>query len=771
MSLTTKRRARMHAPSKPGWLRSLIVVVALTLGMTVIPPASAGASSYTTYTCTSPNGQPGPVGGGGYGWASFATGSWAGYSNPWENNCSGGDLGQPQGLLSADTATLPRALNTGQGWEYKTPPGTRINSYQLWGSGFARSQLGNNTNSFVLVTSSNGFPGDWSTNAADYNSGQTNPAGAPWISTTGRDSDNIQIWAGTGGPADRDPSPAYGADFINSSVRVTKAVVTASDNASPVVGNVTGDASSDSTWHGNESLSFNASDTGAGIYRLIVKTGANSSSLTTRSQDIIDSNSGRCAAAPGTTNDQRIYSYAQPCPTSLAPTVAINSAELPEGRYFVRVSVEDAAGNATVAYEATKTVDNVAPTVAASVSGSTARVGDSLSCTVSVNGQSPTVSYAWERANADGSGGTTIGGATTATYVLAEADRGKKIRCKVTASDQGGAASATSGITDGPFGSGAVVADYCAGRPTGPRDDCGDLDRDGIPNYQDPDIDGDGTTNGADPDPYDASVPAKGGDNTPIDTGKTGRETTDPPGAGRTDDDQKKTDTAVVPPTNGTNASATVMLTASWAEGGRTSKTIAYSAGSNRRTIRGLVTTPGGKPVGGAQLDVFATPSVPGASAVEKTGLVTRANGRFTLRLEGGIGSRKIVVRYRPNLTSSAVGGQAAVDLTVRSAVRLKVRVARGAHGMPRFTFSGVLKGKPFPRPGQLVEVRVKKGRQWTVVGSPVRANANGKFRLRYQVSAPVRRGVRFTFRAQTRTNPAWAYRSGKSRTVRVRVR
>lgn len=89
---------------------------------------------------------------------------------------------------------------------------------------------------------------------------------------------------------------------------------------------------------------------------------------------------------------------------------------------------------------------------------------------------------------------------------------------------------------------------------------------------------------------------------------------------------------------------------------------------------------------------------------------------------------------------------------------------------MPRFTFSGVLKGKPFPQPGQLVEIRVKKGRSWTVVGSPVRASANGKFRLTYQVSAHIKRGVRFAFRAQTRANPSWAYTSGTSRTVRVTV-
>jgi len=761
------RTRRWSRSRRPGRLALIVVLAASTT--IALSATTAGAATYSTYTCTAPNGQPAPASGGGYGWTSLTMGSWAGYSSPWVDNCSGSDVSQPQGLISANTAALGRALNSGQGWEYKTPPGTRITSYQLWGAASSREQLGNNTNSFVLATSGNGFPGDWVTpGAGDYNGGQPYPGGAPWISVAGRDADNIQIWAGVGGPAANGPTPAYGAAYINSSVRVTKAVVTASDASSPVVGSVTGDAVSNGTWHGTESMSLAASDSGSGIYRLIVRTGPNASNLTTRSQEIISANSGRCAPAPGTSADQRIFAYAAPCATSLAKSVDINSADLPEGRYFVRILVEDASGNATVAYETTKTVDNLAPIVGATIAGSAARVGDVLTCVPSVNGQSPTTTVTWERTLPDGSGATAISGAAGETYKLTVDDVGRKVRCRVTATDQGGTAAAASSITDGPFASGGLVTGYCTGRPTGSRDECGDLDGDGIPNYLDSDIDGDGVGNGADADPYDPNVPGKGNDGgTNVDPGKQGNGEDSKPGH----NDDGGGDPKPLPANNGSNAASVVQVTASWAVGGKTSKTIAYTAASNARTIRGVVTTPAGKPVEGAQLDVVATAAVPGATPVAKTGLITRAGGKFTLRLEGGIGSRKMLIRYRPNLASSVVGGQATVDLTVRSAVSLRGRVTRGSQGRPRFQFSGVLKGKPFPKPGQLVEIRVKRGKSWSVVGSPVRASSSGRFKMTYQVATRIRPGVRFSFRAVARTSATWAFRGSNSKTVRVTTR
>ena len=218
---------------------------------------------------------------------------------------------------------------------------------------------------------------------------------------------------------------------------------------------MTGDATTGTTWHGNQSMTFNATDSGAGVYRLVVQSGANSGSLITRSTDIINSNSGRCAPVPGGDGAYSFY-YAQPCSTSLSPTVAIDSSQLPEGSQFVRVSVEDAAGNRTTAYEGTKTVDNQAPTMALDLTGGN-QIGQDLHCNATVTGQNPTVTYTWQRANADGSNVQIIAGETSSTYTLTAADLGKKVQCTATATDQGGSASLTSLLTSGPFASGGVV--------------------------------------------------------------------------------------------------------------------------------------------------------------------------------------------------------------------------------------------------------------------------------------------------------------------------
>jgi hypothetical protein len=89
--------------------------------------------------------------------------------------------------------------------------------------------------------------------------------------------------------------------------------------------------------------------------------------------------------------------------------------------------------------------------------------------------------------------------------------------------------------------------------------------------------------------------------------------------------------------------------------------------GHDRVVIRGVLTTCGSKPkpVVGAQLDVVHV--IRGKRQQLKTGVKSRAHGKFTLIEPKNIRTRTIVFRYRPVLTSRKVGSQITLHYTLRS--------------------------------------------------------------------------------------------------------
>lgn len=107
-----------------------------------------------------------------------------------------------------------------------------------------------------------------------------------------------------------------------------------------------------------------------------------------------------------------------------------------------RVTATNAGGSANATSASTGAVLPAAPTntVAPSVSG-TAQVGQTLSCATGTWTDSPTYAYTWLRA------GAPISGATSAAYTAVVADQGSALSCRVTASNAGGSANATSAAT------------------------------------------------------------------------------------------------------------------------------------------------------------------------------------------------------------------------------------------------------------------------------------------------------------------------------------
>src|SRR5262245_40744989 len=117
----------------------------------------------------------------------------------------------------------------------------------------------------------------------------------------------------------------------------------------------------------------------------------------------------------------------------------------------VRVTAVNADGNATVdsAPTAVATGTPAAPknTERPTISGS-AQVGDSLTADAGGwSGNPDSFAYQWQRCDADGSNCGPIAGATGKTYPVRAADLGFRLRVQVTARNEKGTGTTTSGVT------------------------------------------------------------------------------------------------------------------------------------------------------------------------------------------------------------------------------------------------------------------------------------------------------------------------------------
>jgi len=760
----------------------------------VLGTASAGAAgTFTVRTCHGSANQSVPTTGGGYGWAYGTIGAWAGYGPQSVDNCAQTDTGfaaSDNGLVAINDRSVVRQANSGVGWIYTPAPHTSIAAYKLWMHSSVRVFDGASHGAVMAHTMPlTAYDRTLGWDGVDASSGDQDWYGAPWVEASGKNATAIQVWAICGGPSGV-TCPGGAPNAIVASTAIYKAQVTTTDGNAPSATTAGGGVIAHETWHGPQSLELNATDTGSGVYRLLVQRGPDEAHLVTQSQQVLDSNHGACQDENPANGDPYEFTSPLPCATSVSSAIAIDSGGWPDGRQTVRVQVEDAAGNRTTVYgPAVKTVDNLPPAVGAvTVAGPEAREGETLTCSSAVQGESPSLTFRWLRSNADGSATVAIPGAEGPTLVLGPAEIGGKVRCEVTAADAGGQSSGTSGLVDGPFGNGAVVVAYCAGRPTGPRDPCGDLDGDGTVNRLDGDIDGDGAANGIDPDPWDANVrpavigagdgasgapgaPGKSGD-----AGPQGSAGTPGPGGGSVTE-TARVDQNVVPvpnPTtgsgpNGSPADDEAVVVAYFERGSGKRRVVSGTATAGvreRLRIRGTLKTHDGKPISGAK--VFLAQKRPDASWKVDGGTVSRADGSLLMfTRKGGVG-RQLRLVYFPRDGRDANRGSATLTLKVRQSAALSLSRTR-LHNRGALRFTGRVDGT-VTRRGPLVQVQVKLPAGWSTFASTRATKARrGRFAVSYRFLRTTRRTV-YRFRVRVVPASSSGYVGGTSRARRVVV-
>lgn len=705
---------------------ALAALAAVAIAM-LLAPGAAHAATYAVDACQHQDGSPV-----GYdGWSA----QWGGQYVYYGETCNNGG-----GMDAWWDAGLPHSDGNYAAWRFQAPPGTTLSSLtayryasigpdQAYGSPTANVR----TDQALLAVCAIPYGcGGWSGQTVSYGLG-----GASWV--------QYDVYCSGSNGCKSGGSTSIGMRRIQ---------IALEDDTGPVLnGAPSGSLMSSSTTARSRSLSYSASDTGGGIYRQrLLADGTQVAAAT------VDDNAGKCATYAGA------FSYRVPCKASASATIGLDTAQLSDGSHELTLEVYDATNQNKTTYGPWPvSVDNQPPVIGTVSLSGTATVGQQLTCSANVSGQNPTTSYAWSRANSDGSAETTISGATGKTYTLQQGDQGRKVLCEVTGTDNGGSASAKSTLTTPPFDNGATVA--AAPAPTPPADACPqqptgtgtaaseDFDGDGVPNCRDSDDDNDAIADSQDPEPFTpATTAAPSSSSGQASGGSTASGASTPAGPGGRAAD------------NGVNAGRLVLVTAGFARGGRTTATVRYG---RAQTIRGrVVNQANGLPVTGAIIDVSATPAAAGGAArAASSGVQTGSDGSFVVTLPAGQSSSTIQIAYRPNLGDTTRGGQAALVLKVHAGIVMRVLRRPGA-----LVFSGRLLGGPFPSPGQLVEVQVRKGRVWQTFGRSVHATSRGRFVMTYP-TAGVARHVAFTFRAVTRASAGYPYLGAASRPVRGMVR
>ena len=182
--------------------------------------------------------------------------------------------------------------------------------------------------------------------------------------------------------------------------------------------------------------------------------------------------------------------------------------------------------------------------------------------------------------------------------------------------------------------------------------------------------------------------------------------------------------------------------------------------------LRGRLTSPGGNPLVGRNVDVLEQTHLPSAPWRPIATLRTSKTGRFSYRALRGP-SRTL--RFRFDGSETIRGRTATVRLGVRAASAMSVDRHRVVNG-EAVTFRGRLRGGPFPATGKLVEVQARARGRWLTFDTTRAHTKSGRWSLPYRFSA-TRGTVSYQFRVRVPKESGYPYETGTSRSVKVSVR
>ena len=337
-----------NAPSTTN-IRSLLIRLLVGVGATFVwllalLGGQAYAGSYDVWACRTPQGTPAPIGDAAAGWRSQTSG------HPFlvtTSTCGAGGH-----ILAKLAGNEPYGAQAD--WYYWAPAGTSIAAYELYWAGTTKSDHAGWATTAALIRSDQSDPdyvARYYGNAA-FGSLDTPFAAANRVAQDGLDVSFLHAAVGCanfsgGGPYVGCPGPDSSETGM---LRIFRSRITLQDTSAPSVGVVSGDITTRVELSGNTSATFNASDTGGGVYRLILSVDG-----VDKLASVIDSNGGRCADID-TTNSRPEFAWPRPCAPSTSGDVTLDTRSLAEGAHTIQLKVEDAAGNRSTVYGPTTKV-------------------------------------------------------------------------------------------------------------------------------------------------------------------------------------------------------------------------------------------------------------------------------------------------------------------------------------------------------------------------------------------------------------------------------
>jgi 5-hydroxyisourate hydrolase-like protein (transthyretin family) len=183
----------------------------------------------------------------------------------------------------------------------------------------------------------------------------------------------------------------------------------------------------------------------------------------------------------------------------------------------------------------------------------------------------------------------------------------------------------------------------------------------------------------------------------------------------------------------------------------------------SRAHVRGKLENAAGQPIPDAEIQIFSR----GPSAADQlVGVVsTDAHGQFSYP---ALADSSRTLRFIYQGTAVTLPAQHEVTLLVRAASTIGVDRRRLVNGQA-VQFAGRVRSLPTPPAGKLVELQVVLSGRWQTFRT-VTTDADGSWRVRYRF----RRScglLRYRFRARLPAEAGYAFETGRTRVVSVRVR
>lgn len=689
----------MQSPHPTSGRRRTIAAAVLILLATVATllgrPTVAFAGAFTVHSCQTP------------------TGTWTGMEG-WTTSASAPVQDEDFGIATSCTAQnmqlrlqfglnqLPVAPGRWVSWTFAAPPNTQIGSISL----FRFLQL-----AWPVVPNTYGRPyvydawhdGDTVENqlelyAPPWNDDTAGRQYSPVLTRDGVSWDEVSVrlrcWE-LMGEFDCGPFQAY--------VTIPRAVIGLTDVEEPAGFATGGELAGTGEVRGAGTLAFHATDEGGGVYRAALAVDG-----AVVSREVVDDDGGSCADVEPGNADAYEFGAPRPCPLDVDGEVPLDTATLPDGRHAIQVTVEDAAGNASIVFDGSVQTHNAPISTAVPTLAGQASVGAQLTSAPGQWDGAPTgYDHRWLRCDADGANCAPIAGASGSAYVLTEADAYHRMQVEVTAENGSGAALARSEPS-------TTVAD-AAGRTAPPP--------------------GSGGSSGDSPPP---SVGGIQGLVNPL----------------------AQTPGHVA---NGAGASSQARIAVAFQRAnGSTARRVRARHG-RRWTIVGRVTDASGAGIAGAQLG--AAWKIDGRAWVARPGIRTGADGRFVYVLPPGP-SRDVRFTYFAFSDSRAVELSNVVHADVLAPLEIRAD-RRRVTGDRVVRLSGRVGGGSIPRGGVLVTLQgFQAGWGWRTFRT-VRTDRRGRWSTQYRFRLST---GRFGFRAVVPRQGSFPYATTRSKGVFVVV-